>query len=175
MKILSRILFELSKGNISVWIASISFVMSLVTWIRTFIVEHKNIKLKVQFFRANDRTAYMFLLVENKSRLPIAISDIIIRQGKERAHCCPFPTEIITGQRKVSGKLIEKPPKCSDSIPIQLNGLSSKSCIVLFEDIPLAIPQTSTHLNFEVLTNRGMKVRKKLPLPEGWASRNDIP
>lgn len=175
MKILSRVFFELSQGNLSVWVASISFVMSLVTWIRTFIVEHKNIKLKVQFFRTKNCTAYMFLLVENKSRLPIAISDIILRQGKECIHCRPFPTEIITGNRKVNGKVVEKPPKCSDSIPIQLNGLSSKSCIVLFEDIPTDIPPTSTHLNFEVSTNRGMRAKRKLQLPEEWASQTDIP
>lgn len=175
MEILSQVFFELSKGNLSVWIASISFVMSLVTWIRTFIVEHKNIKIKVQFFRVKEHTAYMFLLVENKSRLPIAISDIVLRQGKERIHCRPFPTEIITRTLKVNGKVVEKPPKCSDSIPVQLNGLSSKSCIVLFEDIPEEILPTSTRLNFEVSTNRGMRVKRKLQLPEEWASQTDIP
>lgn len=175
MQIFSRIFFELSQGNLALQISVISFLMSLTSWIRVFFVERKNIRLSIQFFRKKNRTAYMYLMIENKSRLPIAVSNIEMVQGNKKIGCVQISKEVITNIKKAGGKIIGISPVYSTQLPVQMSGLSAVSCIVLFEDIPLEIPPTSTHLNFEVSTNRGKKVKKKLQLPAGWASRNDIP
>ena len=175
LNLLQRILSELAAGDIALWISVISFIMSAASWVRTFIVERKCLRFSVQSFHSSGHTAYMFLMIENCSRLPVAVSQISMNLDKEIINCVPFETEVITGTKTISGKVVEKPPMCSAPLPIQLAGLSSTTCIVLFEDIPSEIPRLATHLNFEVLTNRGMKVKTKLQLPEGWASRTEIP
>ena len=175
LSLLQRILSELAAGDIALWVSVISFLMSAASWVRTFIVERKCLRFSVQSFHSKGRTAYMFLLIENCSRLPVAVSQISMKFGKKIINCVPFETEVITRVKTVSGEVIEKPPMCSAPLPIQLAGLSSTSCIVLFEDIPSEIPRLATHLNFEVSTNRGRKVKTTLQLPEGWADRTEIP
>lgn len=175
VNLLQQIISELATGNIALWISVISFLMSSASWVRTFIVERKYLRFSVQSFHSKGHTAYMFLVVENCSRLPIAISQIAMDIGEKIVNCVPFAKEVITGTKTVSGRVVEKAPMCSAPLPIQIAGLSSTSCIVLFEDIPSEIPRLSTHLSFEVSTNRGGKVKTKLQLPVGWADRTDIP
>lgn len=174
INLIQRFLLELSQGNLALWISTISFFMSLTTWIRVFVTERKRLRFSVQVFQSKGNIAYMSLMIENISRLPIAISQISLCQGGKKINCAPFPKEVITGTKKVDGKIIEKPPKCSAALPIQLAGLSSTSCIVLFEGIPEEILPTSTHLNFEVSSNRGKATKISLPLPAEWADHNDI-
>lgn len=175
LNLLQRILSELATGNIALWISVISFLMSAASWVRTFIVERKCLRFSVQSFHSKGRTAYMFLMIENCSRLPIAVSQVAMEIDEKIVNCVPFAKEVITGTKTVGGRVIEKAPMCSAPLPIQIAGLSSTSCIVLFEDIPSEIPRLSTHLNFEVSTNRGRKVKTTLQLPEGWADRTEIP
>lgn len=149
--------------------------MSFASWVRTFVTERNRLRFSIQSFHSKGFTSYMFLMIENRSRLPVAISQISMIVSGKRVNCVPFAKEVISGIKKVNGNSVEKPPMCSAPIPIQLSGLSSTSCIVLFEGIPSEIPRTATHLNFEVSTNRGRKAKTKLQLPEGWAARIDIP
>lgn len=170
LSLLQRFLIELSNGDIALWISVITFVMSAASWIRVFLVERRRLRFTVQLFKAREHTAYMVLMIENKSRMPIAISRISLKLNGKLADCTPFPAKVI-GTKSADVET----STYSAKIPIQLDGLSSTSCIVLFEDIPSEIPSLSTHLNFEVLTNRGRTVKKTLQLPQGWASREYIP
>lgn len=176
----------MSQDKFTLWISLVSLALSMSTWVRTFIAEHRRLRFSIQLLQAKDGTAYMRLVIENKSRLPIAISKITLLQKRSSSHlgkicfgynrtdCAFFPKEVVIRVKRIHGKYEDLPPIYSESLPISLDGLSSKSCIVLFEDIPEAIPQTATHLTLEILTNRGMTTRKKLRLPTEWVSHNDI-
>ena len=175
LNLFQRLLAELSAGDIALWISIISFLMSFASWVRTFITEMNRLRFSIQSFHSKGSTAYMFLMIENRSRLPVAISQISLIIDGKSVNCEPFSKEVITGTKKVKKNTVETTPMCSAPLPIQIAGLSSMSCIVLFEDIPSEIPSLSTHLNFEVSTNRGRKAKTKLQLPAGWAGRTDIP
>lgn len=175
LTLLQRFLSAIAKCDIKTVATIGSFFMSIVALFRTISAERVHLCFSVLLFRSKGSTAYMILMIENCSRLPACISQISLDLDGEIVNCVPFAKEVITGTKKVAGKLTERPPKCSAPLPIQLFGLSSTSCIVLFEGIPAEIPRTATHLNFVISTNRGKKVRKKLQLPEEWADQTDIP
>ena len=63
----------------------------------------------------------------------------------------------------------------STAMPIQLSALESVSCIVLFEDIPEAVPLSATLLTFQISTNRGRIAKRKLELPQDWSDQKEIP
>lgn len=165
-------------ADASLLISAVSLALSASVWVKTFWVERRRLRLSIRLLQTKGDTAYMFLMIENKSRLPVAISQITLLQrcghGYLRTACRPFPKEVISRKKTVKGVITDLPPLYSDQLPISLSGLSSKCCIVLFEDIPKAILPLSTHLTLEILTNRGMRARKKLLLRSGWYDRKYI-
>lgn len=156
-------------------ISVFSFLISLSTWIYTFATQRKRFSVKVLFFRTSGFSAYMFLSIENKSRLPIAITNFsLLFDSGVTANCTPIPKEVISA-RDNQNRPIPGARKDSTALPIQIASLGAAPCIVLFEDIPEEIPLSSMHLNLRISTNRGRIAKIKLQLPQDWASRTDIP
>lgn len=163
----SRLLADLSRGDAASWVALVGLLLSVAHWVYTFILERQNLKVSILSGATSDDTMYALMMFENKSRLPVAITQISLIQGEKWTNCRPYPKEVI---RAFPTRDCQHPSRMvySEQIPIQLAGLSSRSCIVLFEDIPEAPPQTSTHLSFQISTNRRKPLKTQLELPPEW-------
>lgn len=159
---------------VTFWIAVAGFMMSLASWVHTFITQRKKLAFKIQFFRNKEKLAYMYLMIENRSRLPISITGIFLMLGGNKTPCAQIP-KVVTSTKRKTASTTDVTYQCSTAIPIQLSSLESASCIVLFEDIPVDVPPFATHLTFQISTNRGRRVKKKLELPRGWVDQKDIP
>ena len=155
-------------------IAVAGFLMSLASWFHTFITQRKRLSFKIQLFRYKEDSAYMYLMIENRSRLPVSITGISLKQGKSKTPCVQIPKTVSSTTRKTAGNT-DVVYQYSTAIPIQLSALESVSCIVLFEGIPEAVPPSATHLTFQISTNRGRIAKRKLQLPQGWSGQKEIP
>ena len=169
---------EINTTTVMDWvtfgIAIAGFLMSLGSWVHTFITQRKRLSFKIQFFRYKENSAYMYLMIENRSRLPVSITGIALKQSKSIVPCVQIPKTVSSTTRKTAGNT-DVVYQYSTAIPIQLSALESVSCIVLFEGIPEVVPPSATHLTFQISTNRGRKVKRKLALPQDWHDQKGTP
>lgn len=169
---------EINTTTVMNWvtfgIAVAGFLMSLGSWIYTFVTQRKRLSFKIQVFKYKENLAYMYLMIENRSRLPVSITGIFLKQGKNRTSCTQIPKTVLSTTRKTACNT-DVVYQYSTAIPIQLSSLESVSCIVLFEDIPEVVQSSATHLTFQISTNRGRKVKRKLALPQDWNDQNGTP
>lgn len=157
----------INKENILAAISVLAFIMSLSTWVFTFINQRRKVKLNVEHYYQSGNGNYHFFLfsIENRSRLPILITHIyLINENQNKLKCQIMPTEVITTTLK-SGN-VEKTLKSIYSIqfPISISSLDGISGYIAFEDRQKVIPVLTTDANFEVHTNRGRSFLLKLPL-----------
>ena len=146
--------------------------MSLTSWIKDIVVNHKRITACVLEFSANESTAYARLMITNKSRLPISITGISIVVSFQQCSCTALPKLFGTTFRYTSAKLIDRSVEYSTALPIHVPGLGGTTALVLFEELPQTVPRSSKYLTFVIYTNRGSPNEMTLPLPEEWASRS---
>lgn len=169
---------EINTTTLMDWItfgiAVASFLMSLPSWIYTFIAQRKRLSFKIQAFKYKENLAYMYLMIENRSRLPVSITGISLEQGESRTPCAPIPKTVSSTIMKTAGNT-DVVYHYSTAMPIQLSALESVSCIVLFEDIPEAVPLSAKLLTFQISTNRGRIAKRKLELPQDWSDQKEIP
>ena len=84
-------------------IAVAGFLMSLATWVKDFITQRKHIEGKVLDIKSYKNVTYMDLLIENRSRLPISITDISLALGGIAYHCAPLPVLVLEHTRSRKG------------------------------------------------------------------------
>lgn len=163
--------FVLYRESITLWIAVIGFIMSTATWISTLASKRRNLKGKILKIKSYADITYIYLLLENRSSLPIAVTQIILHQELEDNQCSPLPTEVSHHIYRDGDAIYHCRAELSTQLPIQIPSLSAMTALVLFERLTQLPPDDATHLNLEVLTNRGKEIRAKLPLPKGWADQ----
>lgn len=179
MEMIKKLLSE--QLNITTIVAVLGLILSVLSWVDRGITHRRNISMSIHLFKAHSKMAYMYLMVENKSQLPISITNISIIEKKsyfrviEKSDCVKTPKEVVRTIGKSGAKVIKTDFKYSTAIPVQLPALQAVSCIVLFENLPKEIPRNATQLNLQICTNRGSPMKMTLQLPEAWADRNDIP
>lgn len=166
----------LTMQNITFVIAVAGFLMSLATWVKDFVSQRKNLAGRILGIKSYANVTYMDLALENRSRLPIAITHFRLLLGEKIFDCAPLPTLVSAKEQRRGNELVKRTEEYSTALPIQLLSLGATNCLVLFERLPVLPPNDATHLTLLIGTNRGKEVRMTLPLPEGWASlRNFLP
>lgn len=151
-------------------IAVAGFLMSLATWVKDFITQRKHIEGKVLNIKSYQSVTYIDLLIENRSRLPISITDISLFLGDSAYRCTPLPKLILEHTKSRKGEVYERTMKYSTPMPIQISNLGATTVVALFEGMKRLPPDDATHLNLSISTNRGSPVKMTLELPEGWAA-----
>lgn len=86
--------FSHNRSDITFWIAFIGFVMSSATWIRSAVSLRRNLKGTILKIKSYADVTYVYLLLENRSSLPIAVNQIVLRTISEDSPCTPLPTQI---------------------------------------------------------------------------------
>lgn len=159
---------------ITFFIAVAGFLMSLATWIKDFITQRVCFSGRITQLHSHPskNQCFFYLILANKSRLGISITDICISQCKQLAHCIPNSMMVSESTRRIGKEVISRNTECSTNLPIYIPGLGSASIIALFADLPERIQSDATSLNLVIYTNRGKSKKMKLELPQGWADQN---
>lgn len=163
-------MFELmNKDNITLIIAVLGFVMSLITWVKNSVMQRKKLIGKVLGIKSYADVTFIHLLLENKSILPISVTWIALKCNDESYPCTPLPVLVFENIRKSGSEIVEIKREYSTPIPITIGELGAVNALVLFENLRQLPPNDATHLNLQVCTNRGKPIEMSLLLPEDWA------
>lgn len=154
-------------------IAVVSFFMSLASWIKDFITQRKHIECKILEIKSYQDITFFRMIIENRSRLPIAIARMILVVNDKKFDCTLKPTIISEQVRRVRKEVIDRKTEFSQAFPIQLLELGAINGIILFEKMQELPENSATHLTFLISTNRGNPMKMILELPEGWASQRN--
>nr|DAF30758.1 MAG TPA: hypothetical protein [Caudoviricetes sp.]DAW38987.1 MAG TPA: hypothetical protein [Caudoviricetes sp.] len=146
-------------------IAVAGFLMSLATWVHTFLSQRRNVGIRITEFRADEKIALFFIHIENKSRLPIAITRIVLISNQEKVDCEPFPTWVLDSTHKIGKEIISQRSYYSMQMPIAISSLGAVSGYVLFQADQCMIPDDAKLANLQVYTNRGRSKILSIPLP----------
>lgn len=76
-----------------------------------------------------------FVYIENKSRLPIAITRIVLLSGENEVDCVPFPTWVLDDTRRSGKEIISRKSYYSMQMPIAISALGAVSGYVFFNQI----------------------------------------
>ena len=148
-------------------IAVAGFLMSLATWIHTFLSQRKNIRIRITECKSDDEITLCFVHIENKSRLPIAITRIVLLSEQNEVDCVPFPTWGLDDTRRSGKEIISRKSYYSMQMPIAISALGAVSGYVLFQSDQRMIPDDAKLLNLKVYTNRGLTKIWSIPLCSG--------
>lgn len=166
---------QITSSCVTFWIAVISFLMSLGTWIRTLITQRVNLRMKIiegyPDRIGKSETVYFFLLIENLSRLPISISSVRLEFAGESIPCEAIPQFAYKSSFNVGERILEDHVVYTSGMPIQLEALGAVRSLIHFSRLPRPFPPDATHASLEVCTNRGKIKKLSLKLDEGWADR----
>ena len=131
-------------------IAVAGFLMSLATWILTFLSQRKNIGIRITECKSDDEITLCFVHIENKSRLPIAITRIVLLSGENEVDCVPFPTWVLDDTRRSGKEIISRKSYYSMQMPIAISALGAVSGYVLFQSDQRMLPDDAKLLNLKV-------------------------
>ncbi len=155
-----------TKENITFVLALIGSVGTIATWIRSYIINKRNVIIRPIANKSKDNKILLYLFFENRSRLPISITAISVLFDGVYYPCRYQPQKVISDQRTVGGKVVSLQDYYNITFPVQLGSLDSSSGYVLFV-IPqdVQIPDSKT-LTFQVSSNRGKAFEMKLSLDQ---------
>lgn len=145
------------------YVGAAGFLLSLFNLAYTIGTQRRKLELRIVGYQRIATRHLFLLLLENHSRLPIAISSINLVLDDQRFICQMRPTIIQSSERTRGGEVISRNEVFSDSMPIALGSLASTSCHLVFDNCAPELPAPPTQVNFEVATNRG-KVMKTICL-----------
>lgn len=162
---MDHILSWLTKDSVTFWIAVAGFAMSLSSWIYNFLTQRRNISFHITECKSKDGITIFFLHIENKSRLPIAVTRISLLVNALCIECEPFPTWISEDKRESKGKVLSYQAHYSMQMPVSLSSLGAVSGYVLFQGGQCTLPNDATHVTFLVGANRGRSTQMTVALP----------
>ena len=143
-------------------IAVAGFILSLLSWIKDIVTSRKKISIRVISARSTGTSTLAFLMFSNKSRLPITVTGISCKVSGEYCPCLSL-SRLALKVRHSGG---ETRDIYSTPFPLTVPGLGGQQLLILFEDLPKALADSSTVWTVRVFSNRGRPVQMKLQLPE---------
>ncbi len=150
-------------------LTNMSFVLGLIGSAGTVwaIIQNRtkfDIRIAEYSYKENKIVAY--LIIQNKSRLPISIGKICVKIDNSYYPCVETPTRIRWDTYR-SGKTITGQANYYNlDIPISLLGLMGTSGYILFELPPEIDILDPTTLTLQISPNRGSAVEKKCQIPQ---------
>lgn len=148
---------------------NITFLLALIGSIGTAwnVIQSKvHIDMKIINFQHSENKILIYLMFQNKSRLPVSIGKISIKINDVFYSCVEIPTRVEYKTYR-SGKTVTGYAHYYNmNLPVNLGGLAGTSGYILFElpkgiDIP-----DSKYLTFQIVPNRGWAIERKCQLPQ---------
>ncbi len=160
-----------NTDNTALVVSIISLILSLSNWLYSFYTQRKNLHFKIHEAKSKDGVTFLFMQIENLSRLPIAITRICLIADGQHIDCTVNPKLIYENTRKSGKEVIERRFVYSLQIPIEIPSLGAVSGYILFEDSQCGLSPNAKRANFQICTNRGKALEIELSLPADWCSK----
>lgn len=162
---IDKILALFTRDNITLILAIWGALGSFASWVYTFASQRKNISVRII---ENDITeaCLFYILFENKSRLPIAITNISLLVDSKEVYCEPISTLAFEYTRRSKGEVVERIQRYTLALPITLSSLGATSGYVYFDTAPDEQLLSSRSATLKIYTNRGKAFQKKLELSD---------
>lgn len=164
----------LTMQNVTFAIAVVGFLMSLASWIKDFISQRQNLAGHILGMKSYADVTYIYLELENRSRLPVAVTSIDLIFNHSIYTCTAIPKLVSSTTKRSKTEIIKYTEELSTPIPIQLQQLGATVALVLFEKVNPLPPDDTTALTLVVHTNRGKPIQMTLELPAEWACQRNI-
>ena len=156
----------ITRENITLALAILGSFGTLSSWFFVLLKNRKNLKMHIvgHRFSEDNHSLLIYTMFENKSRLPISITGIYVEIGNVLYSCEKIP--IVTFEETVRNRnqIISRREYRSMTLPISIPELGGTSGYVYFEFPATSEQLPSTHLNFQLSTNRGKIVQNSLSL-----------
>lgn len=165
--------WALMRPTITTAISFAAFILSVGQLLYSLMTSRRAITIRILEYCPREEATYFLVSVENRSRLPIAITRIIL-DVDAGVDCAATPkwigTERHTKTEHLSDgnwtKIVDgEYVRYSLALPICLPSLGAVSGDVWFDVGKASLPLDATHLNFRVHTNRGRLRKRRLLLP----------
>ena len=145
-------------------IAVCGFLLSLTTWIKDIVSQRQNISVSISQASSYNSVTYFFMHFANHSRLPVAITQIVLKNNGHSVNAVSIPTFIFGETNRVSGNEISSWRLYSLQLPICIPGLGAESGYILFAEPEAFLPEQSTQVTLAVSTNRRRAIEMTLPI-----------
>lgn len=135
----------LTRENITLVLSTFGSIGTLITIITTFVVNRKNLKIRITetFYLTDPQRLYIKFLFENRSRLPISITSILLSFNTQKIK----PTKrtyCIHDYKNSEGKeIVDRIFTYNSQLPITVAALDATRGYMLF-DIPQEALRTLT-------------------------------
>ncbi len=156
-----------TRENITLAIALIGCIGTISTWIHSYISHRQNIDFRILgHFISDGHSLILYIMIENKSQLPVSITGIFVRKNEILYSCAEIPLKVYETTTRKNKKIVSHNEYFSMQIPIFLSSLGGSSGYVYFEAPQEVFQSDSTHLTLRLTTNRGKAIEKTLSLGE---------
>lgn len=162
-------LSSITGAKVTFWIAVIGFFMSLSTWVKDLITQRVRLRARIvgcfELDQWDRPFLYLYLLIENLSRLPVSITNVLLAVDDAEMPCQAI-SELAYSLTETSGDDVTRRHEVyTDGLPVQLPTLGAQRVLLCFPNLPHAFPRDATQATLEVRTNRGNPKQMTLELP----------
>lgn len=150
---------------------NITFILGLIgslgtLW--TFIASRKNLHIKIadMVYRTDIQTFIIVIIFENRSRLPISITEITLSAGENELYFEPFPRCVSEYFHKKRAEVVDKKFLYNLSLPVSLSQLGAESGHLLLDISQEDFEKLPTQLTLKVHSTRGRVQKKQLSVQD---------
>ena len=166
MNEISQSVQSITREDVVAVISVLAFVLSLSSWAHAFITQRRKLSFRITEAKSNNEVSIIYILIENRSRLPVSVTRISLVTERGCVDCVLIPELVLESKRTRGGQLIDKHNYFSMEMPISISSLGAASGFLLFRGEGCMIPKSSTSVTLKVCTNRGRAFQMTIPLPQ---------
>ena len=163
---------QLSRDNILGAISIAAFIMSSATWIASFVSGRRRLIITPKLYShgvpSSEKPALylLFVMLENKSKLPIAITDIAVVAQGGLVPCDPISVPYFHARTRSGDEITYERHAYSLGLPVAISGLSAASGVLIFADRLQQLESDAKEWTLRLGTTRGAVTQKiSLQLP----------
>lgn len=131
-KINGVLLWFQNWDNLTRIIAIVGFLISIYNLMSGIASQRQNFDIRVYRIKSYRDVTFLHVGIENKSRLSVAITQMILMHGEEKIPCTAVPTLVRTKTLREGKDIVDIKQTFSSPLPITISGLSAQSALVLF-------------------------------------------
>lgn len=146
----------LTRENITLVLSILGSLGAVVTFITNFLVYRKNLKIRITetFYLTDSKRLYIKFLFENRSRLPISITSILLSFNTQMIKPTKG-THCIHDYKNLDGReIVDRMFTYNSQLPITLAALDATRGYILFDISKEDLKNSPTPLTLLVLSTR---------------------
>lgn len=144
--------------NVLAIIAIMGFVLGVINLLYILLLQKRRIHIKIVSQHFGKEKCYFRMMIENKSNLPLAITNISLLWDNSWYDCdviCRM--ELVTAH---NGEIVRTQKNLT--MPLLFSSFGAVCGFICFSNAPKIQPPASNILTFQIQTSRGSAIRMKL-------------